>query len=274
MAALGAALLLVAACGGDTTFPEGSFAVVASSDLGTGQSRILVGVVGPEGERLGSPVERVTFELTPIQPEGPPQRYDAAWMWLIPEVVGLYRATADFPTPGVWTVGVIPEPGPELEPVPFEVRADTFAPNLGDPAPVAPLQTLAEAPLESLTTDPDPDEDFYRLTMEEAFTSGKKTVVVFATPAFCTSATCGPALDVVKAVKPEHPDVNYIHVEVYTDINTPDFTPTPEHLSPAVGPQYWNLPSEPWVFVVDAAGQVTARFEGSVTPEELRTALS
>jgi hypothetical protein len=35
----------------------------------------------------------------------------------------------------------------------------------------------------------------------------------------------------------------------------------------------WNLRSEPWVFVVDGAGIVRARFEGVTTRRELEAAL-
>ena len=42
-------------------------------------------------------------------------------------------------------------------------------------------------------------------------------------------------------------------------------------LAPAV--EEWGLPTEPWVFVVDANGIVAGRYEGVVTPEELREVL-
>ena len=35
----------------------------------------------------------------------------------------------------------------------------------------------------------------------------------------------------------------------------------------------WNLPTEPWVFVVDRSGHVSARFEALVTTEELEATL-
>ena len=35
----------------------------------------------------------------------------------------------------------------------------------------------------------------------------------------------------------------------------------------------WYLQSEPWVFVIDADGIITARFEGPASPEELTTAV-
>ena len=36
----------------------------------------------------------------------------------------------------------------------------------------------------------------------------------------------------------------------------------------------WNLPTEPWVFVIDEEGKVAARFEGLVYSEELESAIT
>ena len=245
---------------------------MANVDIGVGESRVQVGVVGPDGERLGGPDVPVSFEIAAAD-GGETVEYDAEWIWLIEDIVGLYRTEAAFDAPGVWTVSIAPETGTRLPATGFQVLESTLAPNVGDAAPLAPIDTLATKPLAQLTTDPAPDEDFYQLTLEEAFDSGRTTVVVFSTPAFCRTATCGPALDVVKQVKPEYPEVNFVHVEVYTDLQSPDFEPTAEFLAPALGPQFWNLPTEPWVFVVDPEGFVTARFEGTATTEDLHTSL-
>lgn len=266
--------LALAACGGESAFPDQSLTVVANSDIGAGTSRLQVGAVSPEGERLGGPDIPVSLVVEASDGTSEQATYPAEWMWLIPDVVGLYRADVELPSPGVWAVAVQPEDGDALTPAVFQVRTETFAPNIGDPAPVAPIETLATMPLEALTTDTEPDEDFYRMTMDEAFNSGRETVVVFSTPAFCQTATCGPTLNIVKQAKPDFPDVNFIHVEVYTDINAPGFTPTLEFLHPSLGPEYWNLPTEPWVFVVDENGIITARFEGALTAEDVAGALS
>ncbi len=265
--------IILTACGSETSpFPEGSVTIVANVDIGVGESRIQVGVVGPDGDRLGGPDVPVSLEIAATD-GGEPVVYDAEWVWLLEDVVGLYKTEAVFETPGVWTVSVAPESGTPLPATGFQVLDATFAPDVGDVAPVAPIDTLATKPLDQLTTDPNPDEDFYRQTLEEAFSSGRSTVVVFSTPAFCRTASCGPALDIVKGVKAEYPDVNFVHVEVYTDLQSPDFQPSPEFLAPALGAEYWNLPTEPWVFVVDADGIVTARFEGTATTEDLRSSL-
>jgi hypothetical protein len=35
----------------------------------------------------------------------------------------------------------------------------------------------------------------------------------------------------------------------------------------------WNLPSEPWVFVLDSSGRVADKFDGITTAEEIAAAL-
>ena len=153
---------------------------------------------------------------------------------MVEDVVGLYRGEFEFLRAGAWAVSVIPEDG--------------FA---------------------DLTTDRNPDPRFYELSLDEAIRSGRRTVLVFSTPAFCHTLACGPMLEVAKQVAPAYQEVNFVHVEVFTDLQADDFAPDAAHLAPAVGPDHWNLPSEPWVFVIDDRGVVEARFEGVVAPEEL-----
>ena len=98
-------------------------------------------------------------------------------------------------------------------------------------------------------------------------------MVVFSTPAYCQTAACGPLLDEVKRLAPDHPDVDFIHVEVFTGLTDPDFAPDADHLAPAVGLDWFALPSEPWVFAMDAAGIVIGRFEGVMDPSELEAIL-
>ena len=92
-------------------------------------------------------------------------------------------------------------------------------------------------------------------------------VVTFATPKFCTSRTCGPVVDVVEEVQHrlEGAKVRFIHVEVYEDND------------PAKGfntwMQEWTLPTEPWTFLVGADGKIAERFEGTVSVNELETAV-
>jgi glutathione peroxidase-family protein len=92
-------------------------------------------------------------------------------------------------------------------------------------------------------------------------------VVTFATPKFCSSRTCGPVVDVVEEVQHrlEGEDVRFIHVEVYEDND------------PALGYNEWmgewKLRTEPWTFLVGSNGMIVDRFEGTVSVNELETAV-
>ena len=66
-------------------------------------------------------------------------------------------------------------------------------PNIGSIPPLSRNKTLQNTgSLEKLTTDFAPDPDLYQITVEDAVATVKPTVVVFASPGFCTSPTCGP----------------------------------------------------------------------------------
>lgn len=263
-------LVLLVACGGtDDVFPENAFAVPANRDIAVGEERLLVGVRIPDGTSLGGPETPVDIA---VAPEGSPddrQSARAEFSWIVPDGIGLYRARFTFDEPGTWVVVVTPVGGEPLEPSPFVVLPDNVAPSVGEPAPPAPTPTLDDGTFEQITSDPDPDPRFYELSLEEALDNGNPTVLVFATPAFCQTAACGPLLQNVKEVAPGYPDVNFLHVEVYTGLQEPDFAPDSNHLAEAVTPAWWNLPSEPFGFVIDEAGVIVARFEGTLDPVEL-----
>ncbi len=250
-------------------FPAGAIAVPANADLAVGPGRLLVGVAGEDGSRLGSPDYGVTLTAGPLDEAGGSQRQRAEFAWMVADVVGIYYARFDFHTPGPWAVVVEPDGGAALKPSGFVVKEEAATPVPGEPAPVVETPTLAGHTFEELTTDRYPDPRFYELSLAEALASGRRTVLVFSTPALCQTAACGPMLQTVKDLAPDYPDVNFLHVEVYTDLQSPDFAPDAAHLAPAVQAEHWNLPSEPWVFVIDAAGMVQARFEGVIAAPEL-----
>ncbi len=270
---------LVAGCGdaapstAASRLPSDAIAVVASADVAVGEGRILVAVAGPDGVRLGSPADSVAIEVAPADQPELRQRVDGVFTWIIEGAFGLYRAEFDFDRPGIWNVVVVPVGGPPLGTAFVEVRGDSIAPGVGDAAPQIPTPTVANTSLEDLTTDPVPDQRFYELSLDEAATSGARTVAVFSTPGFCRTATCGPLLDQVKELAPSYPATNFVHVEIYAGFNESDFVPDGTHLAPAVSAGAWNLPSEPWVFVIDGSGIITHRFEGVMDPAELIGAL-
>lgn len=141
------------------------------------------------------------------------------------------------------------------------------APDVGDTPPASDNRTLQTEPeLAKLTSDPAPEPGLYQLSVAEAVKSGQPTVVTFATPAFCESRLCAPVVDSVKAVYSEFKgSANFIHIEVYKTFNPLVYADEMEE---------WHMTSEPWTFVLDKTGKVTARLGGPVSPRELEAVLA
>jgi hypothetical protein len=148
----------------------------------------------------------------------------------------------------------------------IEVQKQSVSPALGAKAPASANPTLASAPAEDITTAHPPDTELLRYSIADSIQAQVPFVVVFATPEFCVSRVCGPTVEVVQNVaKKFDRGVRFIHVEIYKD-NDPK-----KGFNRWV--QEWNLPTEPWVFLVDGAGVIRGKFEGAVSVAELERAV-
>ena len=197
-------------------------------------------------------------------------------------VRGSYSAPVVFPRPGEYVLTVDPiggdVPGPAI--IPVVALADAPIPSIGETPPASATKTLAAGlELAELSTAYAPDADLYRLSVADALASGRPSVIVFATPAFCTSPTCGPQVDTVSELRAAHPDAaNYIHIELYDNPQEIQGDLSRAQLVPAAAEWgFTQLPgwtNESWVFVLDRNGVIRHRFEGFATLAELTTALA
>lgn len=262
--------LVGTACSG-TPDADPLIGVRASSDPAVGDSRLLFGVHEIDGTRRGGPDEFVTVVASPLDAPDDVFESDATYEWIVPGAVGLYLVDIPFDRPGTWQIEFTISTGEPTTPFLVDIQPEPRTTAIGETAPLTVTRTIGDTPIEDLTTDNDPLDSMYELSLDSALSNGRKTVVIFATPAFCTSATCGPMLDQVKVMSGDYPDVNFLHIEVYEGLNEPEFTPDPDHLAPAV--VAFGLPSEPWVFVVDEHGVVVGRFDGVLGEGEVQALL-
>ena len=247
------------------------FAVVASSpgSVGVGEQRVLVAVIDPSTDQyLAAPDVEVTATLRD-RIGSPLGEYEGGFVWIVPEVRGMYVFYMDIPGPGTFQITVTSDAFNVAGPVGLVTVEDPTVVTIGDDAPRSDTRTIANNDISDITSDPNPDAAFYELSVADAVGAGP-TVIVFATPAWCTSQACGPLLDQVKALSPNYPDLNYVHVEVYENIHVSSFDDL--ELVPAVAE--WALPAEPWVFVTDSNGLVSASFEGVASDAELADAFA
>jgi hypothetical protein len=183
----------------------------------------------------------------------------------------IYVARLQLPRPGKYWLLAEPEGG--SEPVQalgnVVVVKDDPAPDIGDPAVASATPTLGSVAgnAAAITTRTPPDESLLEYSVADSLAAKSPFVVTFATPKFCSSRTCGPVVDVVEEVQRRIDDdsVRFIHVEVFEDND------------PAKGfnrwMREWNLPTEPWTFLVGADGRIVERFEGTVSVAELEQAV-
>jgi hypothetical protein len=247
-----------------------------TSDYAVGAVRVTFLVIDSRAKPVLRPRARVwvgrSLDSRPLlstearlEPIGIPGKSEAA----AGGVTSIYVARFRIAAAGRYTVVAEPE-GARIQGVAnVDVRRRPQAPAVGDRAIPSRTPTLRPdgGNLAALTTAHPPDRSLLRYSVAGSLKAHAPFVLVFATPKFCTSRTCGPVVDVAEAVQKRFAGsaVRFIHVEIYQDNN------------PSMGYNRWvgewHLPSEPWVFLVGRDGRIKARFEGSVSVAELTSAV-
>jgi hypothetical protein len=281
-------LLLAAACSSDSDDPIISSeqeaggpeysGTIITTDMAVGVNRLLFGVTDREGMPIISDNAHVgVYFLVPREDARELRQEITADFITWPTVVGgVFGVEVDIPVGGIYELDINFTSGDGIEvfaQTSFLVKDEAETPAIGSPAPASVTHTLADAEdISHITSSPEPDPELYQLSIDEALTQNKPLVIVFATPAFCVSATCGPQvgeLTKVKAIVGNQ--VNFIHVEVFEDPHLIEDSRPTGGLVPAV--LEWGLPTEPWVFIVDKEGLVSAKFEQFTTAGEIEAKL-
>lgn len=262
-----------------TPAPETLRLALASSDLAVGSNRLVFGVIDADaGPVRDGQVVVSTFYLPATgEQEGPVETVDAVFRAWPVTPRGVFTAQLEFDRAGEWGVGAVITDADGTErkaSARVRVKETSATPKVGAAAPRSVSKTLADVyGFEQITTDFEPDADLYGMTIADALNTGKPLLLVFSTPAYCQTATCGPQLGVIKELKAEYLDrMNFIHIEVYDNPHEIEGDLSRAVISPTA--EEWGLPSEPWTFIVDSESVIRAKFEAFTTREELESALS
>ena len=281
-------LLLATACSSDTGNPIISSeiepggpeysGVVITQDIAVGSNRLLFVVIDREGMPVkgASPNVGVYF----LTPKGDTrelrQTVNAKFVAWSTAAGGVFSTEIDLIEGGLYQldINLTSSNGVEIfAQTNILVQDDPQTPAVGTAAPASVTYKAGDKEdLSQITSALIPDPDLYQLSINEALQQGKPLVVVFATPAFCVSATCGPQLEELAKVK----DVigtraNFIHVDVFEDPHLIEGGRPTGDLVPAV--LEWGLPTEPWTFIVDKNGLISAKFEQLATATEIEIKL-
>ena len=200
---------------------------------------------------------------------------------------GVYEAEdVTFDPAGVWRVTV----SIEIEGVRRELTTD-FAVTQGSqiPAPGMPAPRTRTLTLDSKGVRPGaidsmadgggqiPDPELHEWSIADAIEGGRPALVLFGTPAYCTSRFCGPEVTELQRLAADHADrAVYIHVEIWKEYDPPDVQVVNR------GAAEWllrELPdgtpqmTEPWLFLIDADGIVADRWGPLFDAAEVAAAL-
>jgi hypothetical protein len=246
-------------------------AVQASSELAVGRNRFALGLLDARNQPISTGNVKVEF-FKVAQGGTAEKRADANAVFrsVGGASKGIWVAAADFAETGPWGAQVTLDQNgtSKMARMNFEVMQNFSAPGYGDPAPRSASLTEKDAAGDlSRICSNSPPCNLHTLSIAEALQSGQKPLVVlFATPALCTSATCAPELEAVQQLRTASAErANFIHVELYQyPFENQKLVKTVEE---------WRLPSDPWTFIVDKTGMVRDRFEGAAPFEELEPAL-
>jgi hypothetical protein len=248
--------------------------VPGTSDYGRGTIRVSFLVVDPQGRVVERPRARVwigrsrdaaPFAATTatLEPVGVPGAATDSG-----DVKNIYVTHVRVPKPGRYWLVARPVGGRPIGGIrDVDVEARSESPAVGAKAFASRTPTLATAPAVRLTTRRPPDVELLRASVAATLAAHRPFVLVFATPRYCESRTCGPVVDVVDAARRRFAGrgIRFIHVEIYRDNN------------PAKGEnrwvKQWRLPTEPWTFLVGTDGRIKAKFEGSVSLAELSASI-
>ncbi len=251
---------------------------LAVTDLNLGKNRIAFGVIEPGiGPIQDADVILETYFLDGNPDKSPVEILGTVFRKWPTNQGGVYTTNATFANPGNWGIlaRVDQKTGDSrVASANIVIKKKSLSPYIGSKAPQSFTKTASLGDdMSRITSDPNPHMPLYTKSISEAVTSGKVSVILFATPAFCRTATCGPQVKTIGRLEKKMGDsVNFLHVEIYDNPHEILGDLANAEVSPEV--RKWNLPSEPWTFVVDSEGTISDRFEGFATEGEIKEAIS
>jgi hypothetical protein len=183
-------------------------------------------------------------------------------------LAAVYWTELHLPKSGVYDVLALTRVGSRLIGSTGEVPValSTPIPGVGERPPAIATDTLAsEHGNLSLVTTRTPPENMHSVSFRQVL--GKRPIaLLFSTPELCHSRVCGPVTDIMVELQHEFGKrIVFIHQEIYVDNNP----------SRGLRPQMkaFGLETEPWLFMVNRKGIITARLNGVFGMNEARAAL-
>lgn len=264
--------------GGYPTFRDeatGITATLGTPDLGVGTFRVAI-ALNDRGGLIRFPAVTLESARPKAGTSEPPTERVSAGFFAFPDGIrGLYAAPMTFDRAGTWTVtALVPRPDGSSARVaiPITIAERAAAPVIGAEARKSKNRTAKDAPLTQLTTGSAPDPALYQHRIADSIEARRPVVLIFASPAFCTTPLCGPQVeDASELVKQYGDRVDFVHVDLFE--NPQDIKGDLKQARRSLLLKEWGLRTDQWTFVVDANGVIAGRFEAYVSRTELEASI-
>jgi len=224
--------------------------------------RLVFSLGAGDGSAAGDAPEKLDFTISsdgqPVGETLTSTRHDDG----VP--ISYFPLTFTPPRPGIYRAATTLD-GKEAS-VTFTVGgSENKLPQVGDK--MIPVQTPTTADphgVDPICTRKPSECPFHSVTLADALTAGKPVAFIISTPEFCQIGVCGPVLQLLMDQQPNHPQVTFVHAEVFRTRLAADTTE-------AVGA--YHLTYEPSLFVARADGTIVDRLDFVFDRQEIAAAL-
>jgi len=254
--------------------------MVVSTQLWVGANDLLFDLLDPAGVRLDDADLTAAISLT--RPDGTSGgEYDLERIQFATWGRWLYRTKVQLDAVGPWGVTVTARTGDGKTLVGktgFPVLPDDGAPALGQAVVPTDTPTLESSgyDLSTITTDPDPFQQLYLISVRDALAAKHAFVLVIDTVGLGVNSACGSGVGEARTIPSAFPGLWVIHAEPWVTpsgdaVLVQDPAGSPRRIAPWAAA--WGVTEPPWMFIVGDDGTLRAKFQGIFGTDEMLSAL-
>ncbi len=184
-----------------------------------------------------------------------------------------YALRAELDEPGIYDLTIAIENTETEMVVQLFDPSEVSVPLIGEPFPAVATPTFDDSSaVDRLCTRIEPCP-FHTVSADQVMAEGRPMALLVATPAFCSTAYCGPVLETLIGQQAAFDGVEFLHVEVYENTDEVDgnYADPRIRLAPAI--IELGLEFEPSLFLVSADGILVDRIDNVFDSTELSAAL-
>ena len=249
---------------------DGYNAVLATTDLKTGDNRFSFLLTSPEGfvsqEDVAVRIHQGGSKAMPVEYVPDFIRWDSL-------ARGTYVGHVNFPDSGMWEASIDFNDSGARRSVKlfFDVSTTSQSPLVGEPVPLSESKTINSVDrIEDLSTGSLIYVNLYEMSIRDAIYEGKPLITTFSSPAFCISEVCGPQVEVLNELSISLVGkINTIHVDVYAD--PPEAQLDIDSANHSEIFLQWGLNSPQWTFLTDCEGKVFSKYQGFGAKSEIES---